>query len=57
MIWHNGTIEKSAARTPRLTRAHKVYSALGWVRGAFVRIAKGQAPLEAGGGRAESHHP
>ena len=26
----NGTIEKSA-RTPGLTRAHKVYGAVGWV--------------------------
>ena len=28
---YNGTIEKQAARTPRLTRAHKVYSAVEWV--------------------------
>ena len=28
-IRYNGTIEKSAARTPGLTRAHKVYGAVG----------------------------
>ena len=31
IIRYNGTIEKSAARTPGLTRAHKVYGAVGWV--------------------------
>ena len=31
IIMYNGTIEESAARTPGLTRAHKVYGAVGWV--------------------------
>ena len=31
IIRYNGTIEKSTAKTPGLTRAHKVHGAVGWV--------------------------